>query len=464
MDLLFKHNQEKIDKRSGSKSTCDLKLFFDGTNINYLGVFDFDYQRYGSKRHVVFEHVLTINTSNGDINTIYRLINDTLTEDPMFKSVIKNKKNDFNLFLNLSENGFVRGEKRTGFWGVRYSRATDKVVNLIHDILKPNFKSEFYGQKIYNSKYEINSLYDIVVDFHLDKKGIKGHNGIYNDIQGSYPKKKWLIKNDNKFLPAILDSYGIKSKYLIGELNKNYGKTIQLNTLNYICKLFGDNYLDYLKQIKWDEHCYDDVPNKKIHRLKNEAEKRSMVLTINKWEKDTLKSDTLIYSVNKLLTIRESLKSHDVDLKFKSKNDSEFDNLMDVWLGLKTYFSRGYRIRYSLPEEFVNVIEEDIDINGEVYKPTLILNEEDFRMEGFNMKNCMAKQFSHGIIHIYVALQHKRTRINLQYRKGNLVQSYGKANTAVTPHFMSAIEVLTKRFGKYSDISWKKEKYDIIKP
>ena len=61
-----------------------------------------------------------------------------------------------------------------------------------------------------------------------------------------------------------------------------------------------------------------------------------------------------------------------------------------------------------------------------------------------------------------MALQHKRRRINLQYRKGNLVQSYGKANTAVIPLFEEATLELTKRFKKHTNLTWFKEKYDFI--
>ncbi len=255
----------------------------------------------------------------------------------------------------------------------------------------------------------------------------------------------------------------IKSKYLIGKLNKRDDKTIQIDTLSYICKLFGENYLDYIKQIKWEDHCYDKTPNRKIHTLKTESEKRSMVQTINKWEKNTLKSDSLIYSVNRLLSIREKLKDTKIELKFNCKNDSEFDNLMELWLGMKLYYSRGYRLMYGLPEEFVREIEEDIVIEGELFKPKMILTDESFRVEGFNMKNCMSKQFSHGVIYLYVALENKRTRINLQYRKGLLIQSYGKANTPVIPFFTKAVDVLNDRFKKHPHISWKKEKYDILK-
>jgi hypothetical protein len=188
-----------------------------------------------------------------------------------------------------------------------------------------------------------------------------------------------------------------------------------------------------------------------------------MINVINKWENDTLKTDSLIYSINKLLTIREVVEQKNIDLKFKAKNDIEFDNLMELWSGIKLHFSRGFKLKYILPEEFIKTIEQDIVIGEDVYKPKLLQTEEDFRIEGYTMKNCMSKQFPHGALYLYVSLQHKRKRINLQYRRGSLVQSYGKANTPVIDMFNEAIVNLNERFSKYPNIEWKKEKYDFIK-
>jgi hypothetical protein len=61
-----------------------------------------------------------------------------------------------------------------------------------------------------------------------------------------------------------------------------------------------------------------------------------------------------------------------------------------------------------------------------------------------------------------VSLIHKRKRINLQYRKGCLIQSYGKANTPVDKLFDESVKVLNKRMSEYPDIQWVKEKYDFI--
>ena len=460
MDLLFKYNQEKNDKYN-SKSNCDLKLFYDGTTIIYDSLFDFEYQRYGNKKKVQFHHNLSFSTITGDVIVTYKIINDNLTNEKSFNNKIKTKKNDFTLLLELTENGFIRGEKRIGYWGVKYHRTQDVICKTMVNILKPKFTSPFLKDKEYD-KPSLNRMYDMLVDFHLDRKNIKSHDGIYYDIQNDYPKKKWLIKNDYKFLPAVLDSYGIKSRYLIGELNRYEGKPIHISSLNYICKLFGENYIDYIKKITWENHCFDLPPNKKTHQLKNESEKDCMVKAINNWETETLKSDTLIYSLNKLFSIRDLLETKKIDLKFKAKNDNEFENHMETWLGYKLHFARGYRVRYSIPTDVVNDVEIDIVLNGETYKPNILLTEEDYRVEGFTMKNCMAKQFPHGSIYIFISLHHGRKRINLQYRKGNLIQSYGKANTTVPDSYNEVIDILTQRMKKYHNIEWKKEKYDFL--
>jgi hypothetical protein len=464
MDLLFSYHQQKKDKHrkpEDNVAQCLIRLYIDNDNICYEGMFDFDYDRYGSKIHVTFEHALSIDTVTGDVSTSYKISNTGLPKEKSYRNLTKKKKNDFKLVFDLIENGIARGEKRKGYWGVKYDRAVNTIVDFLVKHLQPKLTSKHFIGKNYTSNHFYNSIYDIIVDFHLDMKGIKAHDNIYYDIQNEYPKKKWLEKNDRKYLPAILDSYGIKSKYLIAILNKS-NVNVSISALNYISKLFGENHVEYLKKINWEVHCYEVPPNKKTHELRNESEKDFMINVINTWEKDSLRTDSLIYSVNKLLTIRELLETKGLNLKFKAKNDFEFDNLLDSWQGLKLYFGRGYRVRYVIPNEIRDEIEKEIIIDGLTFKPKLILSEDEFRIEGYVMKNCMAKQFLHGAIYLFVSLQHKRKRINLQYRKGNLVQSYGKANTAVLPLFESATNALTNRFKKHTNLHWNKEKYDFI--
>lgn len=464
MDLLFFHTQEKKDKKSNAKSICNLKLFREDQIIIFESEFNLDFHRYGSKKNITFHHFFEFNIKNGDIEVTYKIINDNLTSDKMFRNCIIKKRNDFKLLFDLTENGFERGEKRLNFWGVKYTRSKEKIRDIIFDILKNNFRNNFGLERISTKeKIHVNSLFDLLVEYHLDAKEIKSHDNVFYDIQHDYPKKKWLEKNQNKFLPSLLDSYGIKSKYLISELNKFNPTPIYISSLNYICKLFGSNYVEYLKKINWKNVCCELTPNKKTHALKNESEKNCMVYLFQNWEKSTLRADSLIYSLNKLLSLRDLVEQRGVTLKYKAKNDFEFDNVMETWTSIKLHFARGFKVRYCFPNAFINEIEKEILVNNLVYKVRLLIDEDDFRVEGYNMKNCMAKQFPTGVIYVYLSMQLNRKKINLQYKKnGQLVQSLGKANTQIDDVFLPAIEILTSKIKSFTDLDWKREKFDFL--
>lgn len=461
MDLLFTYKQEKKD-RSELVSTCDLRLGLNGDLLTYKSTFYSEYLRHGSKRTLLFEHQLYINLLNGEFSTSYKLINNSNIFKPLLKNKIKNKSNDFISLEELLTNGLFRGEKRVNFWGVKYSRATDKIYEIIFDLLKSKFRSDFLKTKQYEEKNVNDKLFELIVDFYLDCKNIKAHDNIYFDIKYNFPKKKYLKRNDNKFLPAILDEYNIKSKYLIGELNVEHSPGIHLKSLKYLCNLFGENYIEYLKKIPWKNNLYREPINKKIHILKDEFEKKNLVSLFNKWEDVDSLHGNIVSSINKLLTLRDHLEKLGFDLKFKVRNNTDLNNYYEIWSSHKKHLNRGYRLRYIIDPDFIKFIEEDINIGEEVFKPKLLLNEEEFMIEGTLMKNCMAKQFSHGAIYLFVSLKNKTKKVNIQYKKGMLIQSYGKANTQVPENFNNPIYILTERFKKMSDITWKKEKYDFI--
>ncbi len=462
MDLLFNHHQDKRHKNDNTHSYCDLKLYRFDNLIHYIAEFCFTYYRYGVEKNMSINHGLTIDMNNGDLTCAYQIINKSPSSDDISFSKNNRIKNKFDRILELTDNGFYNGEKRKKFWGVRYDKATTKIFNIILSNINKEIKSKFLKDKDYLNKPVINPLFDLLVDFHLDNKKIKPHDSVYFSIRHEYPKIKWLKLNEYKFLPSILDSYGIKTKYLIGEINKNETKDINIRSVRYLCKLFGENYVDYLKQIEWVNHCWFTPSNKKYHKLKNDAEKKFMIKLINNWEKETIQNNNLLEMVNQLLSIREFLETKNINLKFNAKNDTEFELIYKQWENMKLHFKKGYRIRYFMPSDFVSEIEKDIIVDGLVFKPTILKTEEDYNMEGFIMKNCMGKQFINGLIHIYVSLTHKRKRINLQYRKGNLSQSYGKANTPVDIFFDESVKILNKRMSEYPDIQWLKEKYDFI--
>ena len=463
MKLLFSYNQEKIVKKGGgSKSACDLKLYHDGPNINYIGLFDIEYMCHGEKKQVVFEYFLHINQDNADITTSYKITTNSLTNDFLFRTKNKHRKNDFDMILDVIENGMIAGERKSKAWGVNYNRAIELIFNKIVKLLYPGIRSSPIKERDYKNKYDYNNLFDFLVDWHLDIKEIKAPDFVHARILNDYPKKKWLEKNDNKFIPAILDKYGIKSKYLIGALNRVGNKNIHISTLAYICKLFGDNYVDHIKKFDWASHCVITPPSGKVPPLKNESEKSFMIEVFNNWGKSMLHNDSAVEKIHKLLTIREVLGEKGFDLKFKAKDDEDFDNLYGLWSGIKQHLSKGYKLRYTLPESFIETIESDIVVDGNTFKPKVLVSEDDYKIEGYKMKNCMSKQFPHGAIYVYIALQWNRKRINLQYRKGKMIQSFGKANSPVIDIFEEPSGILNQRMLKFQTMEWKREKYDII--
>lgn len=432
--------------------------------IHFNSWYNFQYMRYGESKNITHSYYFSLNIKNGDIRTIYRLHPGNMSETKeMFRTTFRDKKNDFKLLNDCIEDGLINGEKRKGYWGTRYDKAIDRVFSIFEEYLKPSFKSEFYKNKDHRLKYNESPIYDLIVDYHLDLKGIKAHDRIYGDIMEDYPKRKWLIKNDYKFLPAVLDSYGIKSKYLIGELN-SCTEVCNIKSVNFLCKLFGDNYMDYIKQSNWKAHCYVLPYNRKIHTLKNDSEKKCLVSLMSDWQKKSVRVDSLVYSLNRLLTTRVFLESKGItDLKFKTKSTHTFDYTMETWSGMKQHMSKGYRLKYDIPESFIDLIEEPIKIDNQLFIPRILQSEDDFRIEGHKMKNCMSQQFTNGILYTYVSLQCGRKTINLQYRKGELSQMYGKANTVVDESFKPAVQILTHRFEKEPIVSWKRVKFDLIK-
>jgi hypothetical protein len=109
------------------------------------------------------------------------------------------------------------------------------------------------------------------------------------------------------------------------------------------------------------------------------------------------------------------------------------------------------------------VIEEEIIVENKVFNVKILKTEEDFFTEGFIMKNCIGKQFNRGAIFIFISMNYNKTRINLEYKNGNLITSLGKANTKVEPIFEDAVNTLTKRMSTHYNVNWFREKYDCVK-
>lgn len=460
------HFQEKVERNKKSSSTCEVRLGSDENFIEFYADYFTQYTRGGSDENTVrFIHRLKIDKLSGDIYVDYTIKNHRITSNTL-KSGNWSKKNDFNMLCDFSERAFYLGEKRKGYWGVRFERIKVKLFEIIKEELFKSIGDSFIKKKEYdvtsNNAFSF-SLFDLIVDFHLVKKDIKFHDGVYYHILEEYPKKKFLKLNDNKFLPAVLDQYKIKSKYLIGELSDKKNSRVNIKCLSWLCHLFGENYIEYIKRFEWTVMCSIIFNPRKKFICKTEKEKDIVSKVLSKWLEDTDRLDSPFESVYNLFALRDYLDGRGYDLKLKMKSPDDIDYLISEWELMKKHLSIGYKLKYDIPEQIISAIEEPIVINDKTFLPKVLLSEDDFILEGTKMKNCMSKQFLHGALYIYVALTCNNKRINMQFRKGNLVQAYGKANSPIKKEiFSEAMDILSVRISKFPFLIWKKEKYEII--
>lgn len=447
MDLLFTYNQEKSDKNNFVRR-AELKVFDNKTDLKFVSKYYFEFPSY---KKVNIEHELTLNLSTGDFE--YQFI-----KDDNKKITKKNKKNDFKL-LNES---LERSENHRSYWGTDFKKAMDKVSTIFHNKIKNNFKKEYNSTSLFNHKSVYSFMYRLIVNYYLDKRDIKFHDGIYYTIEDNFPANKWLKKNNNNFLPAVLESYGIKCKYFIKELNTNPTLKINLKILKYICHLFGENYIDYIKIIDWKSLSTYDLKLTKKHVLNYDYEKRAIVKVINEYTSKENVIEFIIGMIYSFMCNKDEIKKMELDINFKFNNIDTFYKVYDQINGIVRHKKRGYRIRYNIPLEFVKMVENPIVVDEHIFIPKILSTEEDFIVEGHLMKNCMSTQFTQGIIFIYISLQSELGTVDLQYKKGKLIQSRGKANTIVPEELKGAINQLTDRMMNNPDIKWTKEKFDII--
>jgi hypothetical protein len=459
MEILHFYEQEKYERNKPLRSDAKLKLAGDNEFLMFTSEFYVEYIRMGRMNYLTYEHALTINKKTGDFSVGYRLINKKENTYKLHQNVAKVKKNNFEMLIELTQRGYYAGEKRYNFWGVKYKRALSQ----FHKIIVKELGIDLTG-KDYEKDQSVNPLYDMLVDYHLDKKGIKGHDNVYWHICEAYPKKKWLKLNDNKFLPAVLDQYGIKTKYMVGSLSVREGKNkINLKSLRFLCSLFGENYVDYFREFEWQSICMEYIKSNKLYVCENDPEKKAITKSLKTYsEIDAYVHDGILNTIFDLYTLKAFLRENGLEVKLKSNSSHQLITLKDTWDLHKKHFKLGYKLRYSIPQEMVDDIQADIVIDGDVFRPTIILSEDQFKLEGMIMKNCMAKQFNVGILYIHIAMSLNKKRINLQYRRGMLNQHKAKANTNVPKDFNQAIDILSSKMSKYSTITPEKEKYDII--
>jgi hypothetical protein len=108
-----------------------------GRNLKITGD-EFQNFSYNTKKNITFVHTFTLDISSGDINVTYKIVNHNVTKDKMFRNLCHKQKNNFRQLVDLTEAGFMFGEKKFKYWGVKYIRATEKLFDIVNKKLNEN--------------------------------------------------------------------------------------------------------------------------------------------------------------------------------------------------------------------------------------------------------------------------------------------------------------------------------------
>ena len=167
----MQYHQEKFNAGKKLNSTADISLEIEKDTIIYRGVFFMDFKKGEAADGVTFKHELYLNRENGEFLITYEIVNKRKSKNrPKSNSWIK--RTNFERLKELTHMGFYRGEKRRGFWGVKYERKTTQFFEEIKTLLQGEMDDPYLKSKTYY-KPVVNRLYDLLADYHLSKKGIK---------------------------------------------------------------------------------------------------------------------------------------------------------------------------------------------------------------------------------------------------------------------------------------------------
>jgi len=317
-------------------------------------------------------------------------------------------------------------------------------------------------------------ILSIVMETFIAVNKIKVPNEYRRLLMEAYPTKKFLKKNDNKLVAAILDRIGIKSKSTIRLLHK-FPKT-DISRLILLARYFGyvdlHKYIHNINEEYWliekeknipgdDTPIYYAIDNKHIYDIKD-SEKSCLLKLINEAFNDHL--DMLI-----------KIRRHLPDIEMRATNLADFHREHLELAKLDRAIKKGYSIKYIFEDRLIKLIENPIKIKNEnkeiigTYYPVLLKIDAEYTEEGEHMHHCVAS-YADKEKSIIVSLREDspigNERVTCEYdtRDRGCVQEKYFCNAKPPERFDSALVILQDRILSFkgSIKSTAKEKIPLI--
>ncbi len=252
-----------------------------------------------------------------------------------------------------------------------------------------------FSNKYYNESVEIfKQFFDQINDFEYDDN-LTPHMNMVKHVCKNYkyklpdnfesfyglkiPYKKEMMKVDGKFIDAIMITHGLKGDKIKKVLH--LVKKLNIDTFNSMTKIFG---IDFLLS-KPVEDLID------IFELESSRSPSDNLIQLSKNEKNNaysvFKITKDITSIIDHLDFKQRLSKYEIT-KWKSMTDYEFYEEHVNWTEkIKEYTTSTYNRFYN--ETFKKMVEETINIGGDIYYPILLSKAGDYDLESLYQSNCV---------------------------------------------------------------------------
>ena len=368
----------------------------------------------------------------------------------MISSMIRNLYS-----LNMDDGNVLWGEYTKSMNTYQFIDKLNRTLNM--DL--PNV--DLPHNRKFNSDFSRLILNQIVEKFVELKKIKVPDNDFSRYLIAYYPTEKFFKKNDRKLIASVLDLFGIKSKFTIKLLHSV--NSLEFGEFVYMCKLFGDDYLDYITKIKLDRFEVNHVEDLSTHIQKTglmcliqtfeelnitHLEKQNFVKIINDPEFKSRKFSGLF--IDHIAMIRQ-LKKYFPNIKMNAKNGLEFNNEHASFSVLINSIKKGYYNALIYEEEMIKIMEKPITttLDGVTthFTPFILKTEMEYKEEGMYMHHCVGG-YSGKESSIIVSLRdNKEDRVTSEFSvdNGRCVQSRYYHNTNPPEHFLEALEIIRRR-------------------
>lgn len=356
----------------------------------------------------------------------------------------------------------------------------DEFFKIILDVFKNKLPNEkditFDGD---NNK-EI--LLKLIIHFFKVINEIKVPNDFLFLIRNLYPTKKFLKKNDNRLISAILDRLEIKSKSTIKLLHK-YPK-MKFSSLKVLKTYFGKEKLHkYIHNINPEYFVLseklnilqgylieDTFINNRFEFNIKDSERTCVLKIINHLTEDLIKLDenyqiignqlnNVIGQINDHLNMVTLIREFIPNVEMRAQTMVDFQTEHFEFSKLQRTLRKGHSVKYLFEKDLIEYIEEPIkvlrkDLNNKTFYPVLLKIDDDYTEEGNHMHHCVAT-YSNKKTSIIVSLREdnpkSNERVTCEFNVNNksCLQEKYFCNASPPEKFEEALHILRNKIKNY---------------